>query len=58
MQVLDQLCVRSPLWLKGMKFRELFSWLSNSQQAVSRSSLGDVVPLEDPRTGPRGWAAV
>lgn len=58
MEVLEELCVRKPLWLQGTKFRELFSWLSNSQQAVSRSSPGDEVPLEDPTTGPQGWAAV
>jgi uncharacterized protein YegL len=56
--VLEEICVRKPLWLQGMKFRELFSWLSNSQQAVSRSSPGDEVPLEDPTSGPRGWAQV
>lgn len=58
MQILEEICVRKPLWLQGMKFRELFSWLSNSQQAVSRSTPGDEVPLEDPTVGPRGWAQV
>jgi uncharacterized protein YegL len=58
MQILEELCVRKPLWLQGMKFRELFSWLSNSQQAVSRSTLGEDVPLADPTSGPTGWAKV
>ncbi len=58
MEVLERISVRKPLWLQGMKFRELFSWLSNSQQAVSRSSPGDEVPLMDPTSGPQGWASV
>jgi uncharacterized protein YegL len=58
MQILEELCVRKPLWLQGMKFQELFSWLSNSQQAVSRSTLGEDVPLADPTSGPTGWAQV
>ena len=58
MEVLEKLSVRKPLWLQGMKFAELFRWLSNSQQAVSRSSLGDDVPLVDPTQGPHGWAFV
>ena len=58
MKVLEEICVRKPLWLQGMKFRELFSWLSNSQQAVSRSSPGDEVPLTDPTAGPKGWSTV
>jgi uncharacterized protein YegL len=58
MKVLKEISVRDPLWLQGTKFREMFSWLSNSQQAVSRSALEELVPLEDPTSGPRGWAAV
>jgi uncharacterized protein YegL len=58
MQILEEISVRKPLWLQGMKFRELFSRLSNSQQAVSRSTPGEEVPLADPTTGPKGWAAV
>lgn len=58
MDVLKQLCTtRDPLKLKGLRFRDLFSWLSNSQQAVSKSKPGDTVPLENP-TGPSGWAEV
>lgn len=57
MEILKQISVREPLSLKGLRFRDLFSWLSNSMSAVSRSTPGDAIPLENPAT-PQGWASV
>ncbi|WP_437187813.1 vWA domain-containing protein [Planctomicrobium sp. SH668] len=53
MDVLAQISTRPPAKLKGVNFREMFLWLSQSMQAVSQSSPGDTVALPPP-----GWTEV
>lgn len=54
MDTLRQISTREPLPLEGLKFRELFSWLSSSLKSVSRSTPGTEVQLESPK----GWASI
>ena len=56
--VLGRLSPRTPIKLRGLAFRELFQWLSNSLSGVSKSKVGDVLRLPPPDTTPKGWAVI
>lgn len=53
MNVLGRISVRPPLKLSGLRFGDLFTWLSSSLSNVSRSQVGQAVQLPPP-----GWAEV
>lgn len=57
MDVLRQITKRDPLHLKGLRFRAMFKWLSDSLSSVSRSNPGDNVQFDNPVT-PYGWASI
>lgn len=54
--VLRQISVREPLRLKGYSFREMFTWLSQSQRNVSHSNPGQEDQLK--LASPTGWATL
>jgi uncharacterized protein YegL len=45
LSTLSQIVVRKPVMLQGLKFNELFLWLSRSQKRVSASKVGEQTPL-------------
>lgn len=57
METLKRIATRTPLKLKGLRFRDLFQWLSSSMKQVSHSAVGSDVLLLPPTT-PDGWASV
>lgn len=57
METLRKFTNRDPVQLDGLRFGDLFLWLSRSMKSVSRSNPGESVRLVDP-TGPNGWGSV
>jgi uncharacterized protein YegL len=54
MDILRQISVREPLSLEGLRFRDMFKWLSSSLRSVSRSTPGSEVTIAPPQ----GWTSV
>lgn len=54
MGVLEQISVRAPVKMAGLKFKDMFAWLSSSLSSVSSSQPGTVVMLPPPS----GWTEV
>jgi len=54
MNILAQICVRTPVKMAGLKFKDMFAWLSSSLSSVSSSQPGTTVQIA-PHTG---WSEV
>jgi uncharacterized protein YegL len=52
--ILAQISSRAPVRLKGVNFREMFLWLSQSMKSVSQSSPGDKLTVP----APSGWGEI
>jgi len=54
LDVLRKISVRDPVKLSGLRFKEMFAWLSSSLSSVSASQPGTGVALQ----APTGWTEV
>lgn len=54
MDLLGKICVRTPVKMDGLKFKDMFAWLSSSLSAVSSSQPGATVQIP----APKGWSEV
>jgi uncharacterized protein YegL len=54
MDILGRICVRSPVKMAGLKFKDMFAWLSSSLSSVSASQPGTTVQI----AAPTGWSEV
>ncbi len=54
MGVLSRFSARPPLRLQGLRFKELFVWLSRSASSASKAAQGSTTQLASPAS----WAEV
>jgi uncharacterized protein YegL len=54
MEILSKICLRTPVKLAGLKFKDMFAWLSSSLSNVSCSQPGTNVQIP----APKGWTEV
>jgi uncharacterized protein YegL len=57
MGILSKIATRQPLKLNGLRFRDMFVWLSKSMSQISHSQINDEIKLLNPAT-PKGWASL
>jgi uncharacterized protein YegL len=57
MEILSKISTRQPVKLKGLRFSDMFIWLSKSMSQISHSQTSDEIKLLPPST-PQGWATV